>query len=59
MGKYSKDQIQKLRKIKNVQKIMHNYYPPPKEPFCNKYCFIQQQNFIQINQTYKKSYRYF
>ncbi len=32
-GKYSKNQIQKLRKIKNVKKIMHNYFPPPKEPF--------------------------
>lgn len=32
-GKYSKDQIQKIKKIKNIKKILHNYYPPPKEPF--------------------------
>ncbi len=32
-GIYSKNQVQKIKKIKNVKKIMHNYYPPPKNPF--------------------------
>lgn len=32
-GRYSKDQVKKIEKIKNIKKLMHNYYPPPKEPF--------------------------
>lgn len=32
-GKYCDDQIQKLKKLPKVKKILHNYYPPPKKPF--------------------------
>ena len=52
-GKYSKNQEKLIYKIKGIKKIIHNYFPPPKNPFViniashNKKILKRSLNFIK------------
>ena len=42
-GSYDEDQLKKLKELKKYQSFkVHNYFPPPKEPFFNLASFLKR-----------------